>query len=380
MKRTVIALTALAATLLAGTPAQAAPSPAVKILAACDGFLYPDTTGAAAGANGRLHGFAGYRHSSTCGDRIYYFEGAGTSWTSRSTSLSGTVVDVAQDSTGTYLLYVMRELSETAELAVAKRAPDGTITRLAVVAPVAGSSFDGRGSIIARNGRWLAVWSQANGTAGDQDLYQYGNLYASSGTVRPVAIGSGVDISPALTFAPDGAVVLAFARSQSSGKVIRVARTTDGRTWSWRTAGSSIPLNMDFPRLDVAVTSAGTFVSWTQSTNGISDVVVADDLTGTWRRQRPPAVYDSANWDATIIASGAKVLAGYSSGDEYPTDALLFAKRTTAAGAWTEVPTGTGVPGSIDSRGVVGLSLSGSSVTAVVFSGGELYALTGLTL
>ncbi|HEX8629809.1 MAG TPA: hypothetical protein VF755_16710 [Catenuloplanes sp.] len=380
MKRaaTVVLMT-LAATLTA-VPAQAAPSPAVTVLAGgCGGYLYPDTTGSAPAADGRLHGFVGYRHSD-CDGRIFYFEGAGSSWRSSPTSLTGTVIDVAQDDTGTYLLYAITELSGTAELAVAKRASNGTITRLAVVAPLPAGWGYGKGSIIARNGRWLAVWPQANGTSGDYDLYQYGTLYPSGGTVARVAVGSGVDTSPTLTFAPDGAVVLAFTRATGTGRTVRLARTTNGTAWSGRTVGSDLPINTDFPELDVAVTTAGTFVAWTEMTNQISQVVVADDLTGGWRRQQPPAVYDSANWDANIVASGSRVLAGYDSGDEYPTDTVLFARRISATGAWTEVPTGGGVPGSIDSKGVLGLSRTGGSVTALVFSGDTLYALNGLSL
>src|SRR3712207_7113162 len=57
---------------------------------------------------------------------------------------------------------------------------------------VAESNLDGRGSIVARNGKWHAVWSQRNGTTGDFDLYQSGSLFSSSGTTSPVAVGSGV--------------------------------------------------------------------------------------------------------------------------------------------------------------------------------------------
>lgn len=380
MRRALIASILLSGSILAtASPAQAAPPPAVPVLSTnCTGFVYADAVGAAADTSGRLHGFAGYS-SSSCGRRIYYFEGAGNSWTTRATSLFGSVVDVAQDNTGTYLLYVINELSESPELAVARRAPDGTTTRLAVLAPVNGSAQGQRGSIVARGGKWLAVWSQAGAAAGDNDLFKFGSLYGTAGTTSPVAIGSGNDMAPALAFAPDGAVILAFTRTGSTGKIVRVARTTNGTAWSWRTAGSSLPIDPSFASLDLAVTSAGTFVSWTERADFISRVVVADDLTGSWRRQQPPAVYDSASWDASIVASGAKVLAGYGSGDEYPNDTVNVARRTSAAGAWTTVPADTG-PVSIDSKGVAGMWLHGSTATALVAIGERLYAVNGLTL
>lgn len=385
-----LTVTATAVTAVTASPAQAAPPPAVPILtAACNGFLYPDTTGMASGANGRVHGFANYAHSTDCGDKIFYFEGSGASWRSTATSLRGTVVDVAQDNTGTYLLYVMRELSETAELAVAKRTPDGTFTRLAVVAPVTGTSGHDKGSIVARAGRWLAVWQQAGAAAGDHDLYQYGTLYpATSAQVQPVPIGvaGNNDTSPALTIAPDGGTtttttVLAFKRGSATGtKIVRVARTTTGSTYSWQTAASGVTIDNQFPNLDVAVSTAGTFVSWSGLIAGSRQVVVADNQTGRWRTQSELPSFLGSSWDPSVVANGSKVLAGYSSGDEFPSDAFDFAKRSTAAGSWTVVPHGTGVPSSIDSRGVVGLSLYNDLVTAVVFSGAGLYAVTGLPL
>lgn len=385
MKRAILSsLVALAAGLVVPSPAHAAAPPAVPIIrAGCDGFLYPDTTGMASGTGGRVHGFVNYARSTDCGDRIYYFEGSGASWSSSATSLRGTVVDVAQDATGTYLLYVIRELSETAELAVAKRATDGTVTRLAIVAPVSGPSGHGRGSIVARGGRWLAVWPQSGTTAGDHDLYQYGSLYpATSTTVQPVPIGAARnnDTAPALALAPDGSTVLAFTRGAAGAdKIVRVARTTTGATWSWQTAATGVVTNNDFPDLDVAVSSAGTFVAWSTLAGGIPQVVVADDLTRRWRTQTDLPAFLGASWDPSIVADGQRVMAGYGSGDEYPSDAVDISRRVTAAGSWATVPTGGGVPPSIDSRGVVGLAAQAGGVTAVVFSGDTLYALPGLS-
>lgn len=379
MKRAIVPLLlTLAATVPAASPAQAAPPPVVPILsAACDGFIYPDTTGMAPGPRGRVHGFVNYSRSADCGNRIFYFEGAGASWTSGATSLRGTVVDVAQDATGTYLLYVIDELSETAELAVAKRAADGTVTRLAVLAPVAGTSGQGRGSIVARGGKWLAVWPQDGATAGDHDLYQYGTLYPGS-SVRPVPVGSADDTAPALALAPDGSTVLAFTRrAAGSEPVVRVARTTDGAAWQSRTAATGVTTRNDFPDLELAVSTAGTFLAWSATVGGIPQVVVADDQTGRWRTQTELPAFLGSSWDPRLVADGARVMAGYSSGDEYPSDAVDIAKRTTAAGTWTPVPAGA-TPPSIDSRGVVGLAASGGRVTAVIFSGDSLYAATGL--
>ena len=126
------------------------------------------------------------------------------------------------------------------------------------------------------------------------------------------------------------------------------------------------------------VDQAGTFIAWSTLAGGIPQVVVADDLTRRWRTQTELPAFLGSSWDPSIVADGQRVMAGYGSGDEYPSDAFDITRRTTASAPWATVPTGGGVAPSIDSRGVVGLAAQAGGVTAVVFSGDTLYALPTL--
>lgn len=355
----------------------------IDVLRTCtDGFLYPDNVDLAPDANGAVHGFAAYRRSPTCGNRIYYFEGSGTSWTNNRTSLSGTVVSVAADNTGTYLLYIAEDVPGTPRLVVAKRALDGRISRLAVLSTVGSSATgEGNGSIVARGGKWLAAFTGPGGTAGDTDLYQAGNLYSSStAATHLVRNGNAADSHPVLALGPDGAPTVAWRRTVGNVQSIRIARTTTGTSWAHQPVFTG-PAFGQLGQLDVTVSTAGTSVAWTEGFSGSPVVKVADNLTGSWRVQELPSQFTNGEgaWNPALVASGVKVAAGYSTGDEYPSDGAVIAKRTTVNGGWTTGPAVSGVS-SIDSYAVVGFALNGTSLTAVTVVGDTLYAVTGLTL
>jgi hypothetical protein len=383
LRRAICALTlALLATGVVATPAYAATTQSTVLRACTDGFIYPDNVDLAADANGVVHGFAAYRRSASCGNRIYYFEGSGTSWTSGRTALFGTVVSVAHDTTGTYLLYIAEDTPGTPRLVVAKRGLDGRTSRLAVVSSVASSAIgEGNGSIVARGGKWLVAFTGPGSTTGDTDLYQAGNLYSSTTAATSlVRNSSAADSSPVLTLGPDGTPTVAWRRKVGDVPSIRIAHTTTGTSWAHQPVATG-PTYAQLSQLDVAVTAAGTVVGWTQAYSGSPRVQVADNLTGSWQVQEPPSQFANGegSWNPALAVSGVKVAAGYSTGDEYPADGAVVAKRTTTGGTWTTTPAVTGVE-SIDSFGVVGYALKGTALTAVSVVGDTLYAVTGLTL
>ncbi|BEL04417.1 hypothetical protein Q0Z83_026080 [Actinoplanes sichuanensis] len=377
-------LPTLVATLLTidvmATPARAATTQ-TAVLAACDdGFLYSDNVDVAQDASGTVHGFAAYRHSESCGNRIHYFEGSGSSWSSQATDLFGTVVGVAQDGTGTYLLHIVEEIAGTPQLVVAKRGTGGQFSRLAVLGPAASATTgEGKGDIVARNGRWLAVFPVPGEAAGDTDLYTAGTLHHGLSTAKPFITGSAADAFPALTLGADGAVTAAWHRSTATDKTVYTARTTNGRRWTQRTVASTGPYSQ-LKQVDVAVSTAGTFVAWAERLPSIR-VQVADDLTGSWQVQAPPYEFTNGtgSWDPVLTTSGTKVAVGYSHGDEYPADSAVIAQRPAAEGSWT-TSRPVGEPSNIDSYAVVGFALTGTSLTAVSVVGDTVYALSGLTL
>jgi hypothetical protein len=292
------------------------------------------------------------------------------------------VVSVAQDTTGTYLLYISTEAPGTPQLVVAKRGLDGRTSRLAELGTVgSAASGEGNGSIVARGGKWLAAFTRPGSTPGDTDLYQAGNLYSSSTAATSlVRNGNAADSQPVLTLGPDGAPTVAWQRTVGDVQSIRIARTTTGASWAHQPVATG-PAFGRLSQLDVAVTASGTFVAWSQSYSGSPVVNVADNLTGSWRTQQPPSQFTNGEgaWNPALVASGVKVAAGYSTGDEYPSDGAVIAKRTTTSGGWTTGPAVSGVS-SIDSYAVVGFALQGSSLTAVTVVGDTLYAVAGLTL
>ncbi|HEX8628138.1 MAG TPA: hypothetical protein VF755_08200 [Catenuloplanes sp.] len=380
MRRAISALTfALLASVAVATPAHATATQSTVLHACDDGFIYPDNVDVAPDANGVIHGFAAYRRSATCGNRIHYFEGSGTSWTSSGTALFGTVVSVAADATGSYLLYIAEEAAGP-RLVVAKRGLDGRTSRLAVLRTLdAAGSGEGGGSIVARGGKWLAAFTGPGGTAGDTDLYQAGNLYSTStAPTHLVRNGNAADSSPVLTLGPDGAPTVAWRRTVGDVQSIRIARTTTGTSWAHQPVATG-PAFGRMSQLDVAVSTSGTVVAWTQSYNG-PVVQVADNLTGSWRVQEPPSQFTNGEgaWKPALVVSGVKVAVGYSMGDEYPSDGAVIARRTTVGGEWTTTAVGTG--SSIDSNAVVGFALKGTSLTSISVVGDTIYAVSGLTL
>lgn len=382
MKRVVAAvLFAVFAAGLPAAPAQAAATQSTVLRACADGFIYPENVDVAADANGVIHGFAAYRRSATCGNRIFYFEGSGTSWTSSRTALSGAVVSVAADTTGTYLLYISDTTPGAPQLIVAKRGLDGRIARLAALGAMGSAeSGEGNGSIVARGGKWLAAFTRPSATAGDTDLYQAGDLYGTStGVTTLVRNGAAADSYPVLTLGPDGAPTVAWRRRVGDTQSIRIARTTTGGSWAHQPVATA-PTFARLSELDVTVTTSGTVVAWTQSYSGGPVVKVADNLTGSWRVQEPPSQFTNGEgaWNPALVASGVKVAVGYSMGDEYPSDGAVIARRPTTGGTWTTTPVGTG--SSIDSNAVVGFALKGTSLTSVSVVGDTIYAVSGLTL
>jgi hypothetical protein len=366
---------------VAPNSASAATAPVAVLKNTCpDGYLDSSTVAAARGGDSRVHGFANFKYSDQCGDKVTYFEGAGTSWKAKATALVGKVVSVAADSTGTYLLYIIHEIG-VSELAVAKRANDGTITRHAVVAPVNESlPQDGRGSIVAKNGAWFAVWPQATATPGKYVLYQAETMFG--GGAEPGAFYLGVpttpastDTHPVLTMAPDGQPQLFFSRAAAGGgQDLLLAPGAYGAWGDATRVAAGVTISSQYAALDASVTTSTTFLSWTTGSDTGDQVVIASGSPGAWRTSTPPAGANPGTWAAHIAGSGTTVYAAFGAGDSPPGGAYLGAKAGTKA--WTTSDATTGIPGSIDTFGVAALIYNGSGKsTALIYSGHQLYAV-----
>ena len=204
----------------------------------------------------------------------------------------------------------------------------------------------------------------------------FGTSTAATSLVRN---STAADSYPVLTLGPDGAPTVAWRRTVGSTQSIRIARTTTGTSWAHQAVATG-PTDARLSQLDVVVSTAGTFTAWTQSRFSAHTVQVADNLTGSWRVQQPPTQFTNGEgaWNPVLVASGVKVAVGYSTGDEYPSDGTIVAKRTTTSGTWTTQPTGI-TASSIDSTAVVGLAVTGSALTVVGAVGNTIYASSGST-
>ena len=150
VRRMALLVLLLGAGLLPARPAAAAGAfgpPITVMTAPCpEAFVHAD---AAAGADGRIYGFARFRGRG-CNDRIWYFEGDGASWTSQVTPYKGRILGVARGGgPTTYLLY-----SDGRNARITKRV-GGTFSPGRAIGGVPGG-----GDVIAAGGTWWAVWRE----------------------------------------------------------------------------------------------------------------------------------------------------------------------------------------------------------------------------
>jgi hypothetical protein len=353
----------LGAALLAGTLAQPAGAveplgPAVTITnSPCSGGT--PAGDAVAGPDGKAHGF--FRFSGgNCDSRIWYVEGSGSSWTSTVSPYRGTVLAVATDTTGTYLLY-----DDGNGVRVTKR--QGTTF-------TAGRALGGRsahGDVIATGGRWWAVWSQQGrlpSGAATTDLWQAKTIGTASGSRRITSLDSNLDTRPSLAHRPGGGAVLFWSRSPMSASgtaELRLATSTTGdwqsRVFVARVAGVGNP----------QVTSSGrtTFLLWTIGRTAFS----ADNRRGSFYNHR---FLTPAYSNLSLAASGGKAFALWNSAPLAPASwgswSVFFAEQTSS-GTWsgrnaTVYPSTVQIP--------LALSTTGGKATLIVGTGIRLFART----
>ncbi|MDI6105453.1 hypothetical protein QLQ12_43410 [Actinoplanes sp. NEAU-A12] len=382
-------------------PAAAAAATVVPVLTApcAGGLLVPGSAHADKGGDGKVRGFTTFEYGPGCGDAITFFEGSGSSWASGQTALHGKVIDVAADSTGTYLLYLNTAPPQRgsgpppdAELAVTKRLHDGTFTHphwLADVGSLA-PSWAGRGSIIASGGRWFAVWPQTSSVPGRYVLHQADAMwdggdpgeFAHPAPTTPVA----ADTNPALAMGADGQPRLFWQRSVAGGR--KDLLLAQGAYGAWQPAtrvAGAVAINSSYPAMDVVATGTRIFTTWTTTFDG--DVGGSGDgrvMVGssadngvTFTLSPPPVMPDHHAGNSAILrASSSSLLAAFSTTDggepKRPNLGVKLGSRP-----WTVDEAGPSVPASIDSVGAAALIHHGQGrTTTLIHSGDRLYAAT----
>lgn len=265
----IVAVATMAVLVMTGTAASAAVRPfgAPQTVA---GGCAPGLGDAVTAADGAVRGFVDC--STAAGPRIRFFSrtAAGTVNPSEQTGFAGTVMGVADDSTGTYVLF-----HTDSAVVIGKRTTAGVYSSRVV------DAWSGvvppTGDVIARDGQWFGVWSEQVGPGGEfaqTDLFQAGTVYP----VRRVTFNTAVDdFEPSLAYS--GSIpVLVWTRLTNPAlpgpSDLWVSKLVGG-VWQSRVfAGAGV--NNYTP--DIAVAGGVTFVTWGRD----GRVVVASNRTGTF--------------------------------------------------------------------------------------------------
>jgi hypothetical protein len=184
---------------------------------------------AVVGGDGIIRGFIAF----TGGDcdptsPIWYFQGAGTRWTTIRSPYRGSVLGVAWDGSATYLLY-----AATDGVRITKRT-GSEFTGGRRISHTGG--LQGRfptGDVVALGGNWWAVWAEPVPPGNEIRLFQaltIGRGHVHDGLRRrQVTFGdaglSVMDTSPTLTLAPG-------SRASSGQALIAWAGTDGDATWT----------------------------------------------------------------------------------------------------------------------------------------------------
>jgi hypothetical protein len=117
---------------------------------------------AVAGIDGLTRGFSSY-FGDDCNQRIRWFEGAASSWTTARTRYRGVVMATAHDGTGTWLLF-----ANAGGVRIGRRSNAGVEQAPVLVdSKGLGGALFPTGDLLVAGGRWLAVWSRQVGPGGE---------------------------------------------------------------------------------------------------------------------------------------------------------------------------------------------------------------------
>lgn len=318
------------------------PAAAVAPLGAAQPIAPPGCLRASvsAGPDGVLRGVAQCRMDpdSPTFDLRYVVRTASGAWQTRAVLGDLYPMATAQDATGTYVLHGANNPAGTYVLKVGR---DGRVGSRRYVGP--GGDV---GSVVARDGRWWAVW--AGRVSGGERLYEAGTLLGSA-TARPITAGPN-DRRPDLALRPGGGLVLTWARlTLRDGNFSSDVRLATRTGTSWQSRSLSLEPGSLHPR----ITSSSRFTYMTWQRNGRP--VIASNESGVMRAR---VLTDGPCAAGTRIGvSGSTVFLAWNScvGPNTPSEVYLAERR---GGAWSRTTafTGTGY-------GVANLAPYGGKVT-----------------
>jgi hypothetical protein len=241
---------------------------------------------------------------------------------SEPTWMAGDVLGMASDATGTYVLY-----ATSVDIRVGKRTTTGGLSFRVV------DGWRGRrpeGDIIARDGRWFAVWSKQAGPGGrlaQTELFSAGSIVpVRQVTDTPADVA---DAQPSLVY--NGPTpVLVWSRTHQAWRPgpsdLMVSKYLGG---SWQATRVFTAVGQHNTEPDVRVARDRTFVTWVRD----GFVMVASDATGAFVSHRfatrgaRPRVAASTNVGGAID----RVLVAWTTTDA-PGDQRAYAAVSASAG------------------------------------------------
>jgi hypothetical protein len=296
---------------------------------------------------------------------IHYFQGSEGSWTRQVTPYRGFVMGVAQDTTGTYLLYLDTRAGQGVR--ITKRLADGTFTPGRVLSPNWSDSTSTQGDVVATGGQWWAVWTEFAGFR--NELFQASTIGGTRNRQR-ITFNPANDWGPTLALTPGTTFPLTLVWVRGGGEEgetpetkssLRRALGSASGTWS---SGDLATLGFSNFWPDVRVAGTATYVTWLRD----GRAVAADNEGG---------MFASHTFNTPAVPHG-RPRTGYSSG-------IVYAAWTTGGGRTFVAARAGGVwsgayasPSSATRlQFVAGLVPRGGKATALIVSfGSRLYATT----
>jgi len=273
----------------------------------------------AADTTGRVRGFATLWGSDCNPNLDITYIAALTSdnstWVRRSTGLRGFPVAAAVDTTGTYLLYVSYP---GLNLRLVKRTNDGTVSAGRTLSThVASDGSLAQGALVARNGRYWAVWREhvrADGTPGDEfdqtDLFE-ANTFTGAPARTRLTTSARWDGAPSLAFTSGTAFPLTLTWTNGGsdygdgGAQTDLKTGTRTATGSWHTRVLTAAGYHNFWP-EVKVSTAATYVVWNQDGATVLGTVKAGVLStkefvvGGAQSVRPRLAVDSGSGSIAV--------------------------------------------------------------------------------
>jgi len=196
--------------------------------------------GCAVDDQGTIHAFVAFAGKSCAQEPpINYVSGSGGSWTPATTPYRGWVLGMAVEGTRLFLLFSNSDGIHLGQLAQGQFTPSQTLSQHSPPAWGPGGEAGG-GSVVAKNGKWWAVWSERADPSRPFHLYQASTM-TSAGDLPRQRIRSALphalhNAAPSMTLdpadpggaAPAWFVTLSDAHGMQDGAVVRFARA-DGR-------------------------------------------------------------------------------------------------------------------------------------------------------